>query len=330
MAEEADIVRLSRRISELEGQLSDLKNENDLLKIEQKDISSSLDRYRLIADFAHDWEMWFKPDRSLEYVSPSFQSITGYTPDELISHPNLISQIIFPEDLQKYQDYITDAVGLLNIRQSLSFRILTRTKQVRWCEIKTRAVYDRRGKYLGQRASVNDVTRLMQALGEIRNLSDGKQMEVKAKEKYMRDLEIKDREVFSYLMSISQKNETLQYIRNTLRKIRSGSGDPGKETLDQMISHIDDSLFSTETWDNFRLHFEKLHPGFFERLAAQFPTLTSKDMKLCAYLRLQLATKEIAVLMNITPQSAEISRVRLRKKMNLQRKTTLTDYISRI
>ena len=330
MAEDAENVRLNRRISELETQLSELKNENDLLKIEQKDVASSLDRYRLIADFAHDWEMWFKPDRSLEYVSPSFQSISGYTPDELISHPGIISQIIFPEDLQKYQDYIADAVGLLSIRQSLNFRILTRTKQVRWCEIKTRAVYDRRGKYLGQRASVNDVTRLMQALGEIRNLSDGKQMEVKAKEKYMRDLESKDRELFSYLMSISQKNETLQYIRNNLRKIRSGNSEPSGETLDQMIAHIDDSLFSTETWDNFRLHFEKLHPDFFERLASQFPSLTAKDMKLCAYLRLQLATKEIAVLLNITPQSAEISRVRLRKKMKLPRKTSLTEYISRI
>lgn len=330
MTDDSENVRLNRQISALEQRISELRDENDLLKIELKDISSSLDRYKLIADFAHDWEMWYRPDREIEYISPSVQNITGYTPDELISQPGLLNQVIFPEDLQKYNDYISAAVGLINIRQSLSFRILTRTKQVRWCEIKSRAVYDRRGKYLGQRASVNDVTRLMQALGEIRSLSDGKQMEVRAKEKYLRDIESKDRELFSYLMSISQKNETLQYIRNNLRKMKSLAADRDASLFEQMISHIDSSLFSTETWDNFRLHFEKLHPGFFERLTAQFPGLTSKDMKLCAYLRLQLATKEIAVLLNITPQSAEISRVRLRKKMNLQRKVSLTDYISRI
>lgn len=330
MAADSENVRSGRRISELQQKLNSLKEENELLKIEMKDKTASLERYRLIADFAHDWEMWFRPDSSLEYISPSFQNITGYTPDELLSQPGLISQIIFPDDLQKYSDYISDAVNLMSIRQSLSFRILTRTKQVRWCEIKTRAVYDRRGKYLGQRASVNDVTRLMQALGEIRDLSDVKQMEVKAKEKYMRDLETRDREMFSYLMAISQKNETLQYIRNNLKRLTRSSDDHLKSVFGQMISHIDSSLFSSETWDNFRLHFEKINPGFFERLSLQFPELTAKDQKLCAYLRLQLATKEIAVLLNITPESAEISRVRLRRKLNLQRSTSLTDFISKI
>ncbi|MEZ5011698.1 MAG: PAS domain-containing protein [Bacteroidales bacterium] len=100
--------------------------------------------------------------------------MTGYAPDEILSAPALINQIIYPEDLGPYLEYVGSAVNPLNIRQTYSFRILTRTKQVRWCEIKTRAVYDRRGKYLGQRASVNDITRLMHILGEIRNLSDGK------------------------------------------------------------------------------------------------------------------------------------------------------------
>lgn len=330
MAGKDDIVRFKTRIEGLELKLQGLKRENENLNIAMNDLNNALERYRLIADFAHDWEMWFRPDGSLEYVSPSFQSISGYTADELLNSRGLINQLIHPDDLALFTTYINDAISLLNIRQSLNFRILTRTKQVRWCEIRTRGVYDKRGKYLGQRASVNDVTRLMQALGEIRNLSDGKKVEVRAKEKYMRDLESKDRELFGFLMSVSQKNETLQYVRNNLRKLKIPDGNQAGRLIDQMISHIDDSLFSTDSWDNFRSHFENLHPGFFDRLNARFPALTAKDMKLSAYLRLQLSTKEIALLLNITPQSAEISRVRLRKKLGLARKTSLTSFMASV
>lgn len=330
MAESTENVRLKRKVSELEGKLLAAKEEREMLKFDLEEKRSALERYKLIADFAHDWEMWFRPDGKLEYVSPAFQSISGYTPDELISQPKLINQIIYPDDLQKYLDYIENSVNLITIRQNLTFRILTRTKQIRWCEIKSRAVYDRRGKYLGQRASVNDVTRLMQALGEIRHLSDGKQFELKAREKYMRDLESKDRELFSYLMTISHINETLQYIRKNLKKLMLGGDKEANEIIEQMIRHIDSPLFSAETWDNFRLHFERIHPGFFERLQSRFPSLTTRDRKLCAYLRLQLVTKEIAVLMNITTESAEISRVRLRRKLKLERRVSLSDFISRI
>lgn len=330
MTPSEDNVRFKERIANLESKILELKKENENLDITMSDLNKALERYRLIADFAHDWEMWFLPDGSLEYVSPSFQSISGYTADELMNSRGLINQVIHPDDLTDYTAYINDAISLLTIRQSLTFRILTRTKQVRWCEINTRGVYNRRGKYLGQRVSVNDVTRLMQALGEIRSLSDGKKTEVMAKEKYMLDLEIKDRELFSFLMSISQKNETLQYVKNNLRKLSFPNESQSKKLIDQMIGHIDDSLFSTETWDNFRYHFENLHPEFFVRLNSKFPALTSKDMKLSAYLRLQLSTKEIALLLNITPQSAEISRVRLRKKLGLERKTSLTSFMASV
>jgi PAS domain S-box-containing protein len=330
MIENIDNVRLRKRISDLEKSVAQLREENESLKVDIEDNNRSLERYKLIADFAHDWEIWFNPDGGFEYISPAFQSITGYTPDELLSQPSLINLIIYPSDLEKYLEFVDNAINLLNIRQSLSFRILTRTKQVRWCEIKSRAVYNKRGKYLGQRASVNDVTKLMQALGEIKNLSDGKEFDLRARQKYLRDIESKDRELFSYLMTISHISETLQYIKNNLKRIGNTRDSSDQEVINKMIEHIDSPLFSAETWDNFRLHFEKLHPGFFERLQTRFPSLTARDRKLCAYLRLELATKEIAVLMNITPESTEISRVRLRKKLKLERKTSLTEFISRV
>ncbi len=323
-------VRLKKKIQELEARTGKLKEENDLLRLESEDLSVSLEKYQLIADFAHDWEMWFDPDGRLEYVSPSFQNLTGYAAEELLSRRELEEQLIFPDDLDNYRKYIADALDFVTIRQTLSFRILTRTKQVRWFEMKCKAVYNRRGKYLGQRASVSDITRLMQALGEIRTLSDGKNYEQMAKQKYIRDLESRDRELVGNLMSLSQKNETLQYVRRIILKHLQSCPETEKPKFTDIVSKIDGVLLTSENWDNFRLHFEKVHPGFFERLASLYPALTQKDRKICSYLRLQLATKEIATLMNITPQSAEISRVRLRKKMGLSRRENLTDLIMKI
>ncbi|MEA1885966.1 MAG: PAS domain-containing protein [Bacteroidota bacterium] len=330
MENDKEYVRLNERIRELELENDSLNKKLTDQQIEMDEIRHSLERYKLIADFAHDWEMWFRPDRSFEYISPSCENITGYAAGELIDNPDLLDEIIYPPDLDDFRRFITDSLNFVEIRQSLNFRILTLSKQIRWCEIKCRAVYDNRGKYLGMRASVNDVTRLMQALGEIKNLSTGKEYDARVRDRYLREIEDKDRELVSQLMVLSHKNETLQYIKANLNEHIKKCKHDDKQMFMKMVNHINSTLMSTDNWENFMMHFEKIHPGFFSRLQAKFPDLTSKDLKLCSYLRLQMTTKEIAGLMNITPQSAEISRVRLRKKLKLTRKDKLVDYISKI
>jgi len=83
-------------------------------------------------------------------------------------------------------------------------------------------------------------------------------------------------------------------------------------------------------WEDFKYHFEKVHQGFFTRLNGKFPKLTVKDQRLCAYLLLGLSTKELAGLTNITPESAEIGRIRLRKKLGLNRTQNLNSFLQSI
>ncbi|MFO7756055.1 MAG: PAS domain-containing protein [Bacteroidales bacterium] len=330
MEDEKRIVRLNERLKELELENHSLKRENTDQKIRMEEVQRSLERYKLIADFAHDWELWFRPDSSFEYISPSCQNITGYAAGELMANPDILDDILYPADLDDFRKFISDSLDFVDIRQTLTFRILTRTKQIRWCEIKCKAVYDSRGKYLGQRASVNDVTMLMSALGEIKNLSEGKEYDDRVRDRYLREIEDKDRELVSQLIIMSNKNETLQYIKKNLNEHIKNCRSAEKPFFMKMVDHINSTLLSTDNWEDFMLHFEKIHPGFFSRLQAKFPSLSTKDLRLCSYLRLQMATKEIAGLMNITVQSAEISRVRLRKKLKLRRQDNLVSYILRI
>ena len=325
-----DIVRLEKKILALEADIKSAIDEKELLKIELEDCQTSLEKYRLISDFAHDWEMWFNPGGGIEYVSPSMQDITGYAPAELISNPSILQSIIYPEDKEAFNSFISESINFLKIKQSMRFRILTLTKQLRWCEIKCRAVYNRRGRYLGQRASISDITNLMQALGQIKDLSEGKNYEKMARQKYMRELESKEQELVSFLVDISQKNETIQYARRRLQKIVEDSSKNSSEILNDVIGHLQSSINSAGVWENFNKYFEKINPGFLGRLKEKYPALSSKDIKMCGYIRLGLSTKEIAFLQNITFESAEISRVRLRKKLGLSRQVKLSEHISAI
>ncbi|MGM0464257.1 MAG: helix-turn-helix transcriptional regulator, partial [Bacteroidota bacterium] len=167
-------------------------------------------------------------------------------------------------------------------------------------------------------------------LGEIKNLSEGKEYDDRVRDRYLREIEDKDRELVSQLIIMSNKNETLQYIKKNLNEHIKNCRSAEKPFFMKMVDHINSTLLSTDNWEDFMLHFEKIHPGFFSRLQAKFPSLSTKDLRLCSYLRLQMATKEIAGLMNITVQSAEISRVRLRKKLKLRRQDNLVSYILRI
>lgn len=323
-------IKVTQRLKELEQELSQLKERLFFTETENKDLLEQKQYFETIAHFAYDWEFWLSPDRKFKYNSPSCLDLTGFAAEEISMSTFNWSQLIFPADLDSFQKYINESIEFISLDQELEFRILTRTKQIRWCEIKSRPVYDKRGKYLGLRASVRDITRLKSALGHIKHLSDSKNLETKAKVRYKDELEMKERELVTSLLLFSQKNALISYLKKQLQNIKNTTSPIVRKKIEAMLGKITSSTVLTADWDTFKLHFEKMHPGFFERLATQYPQLTTKDRNLCAYLRLNLSSKEIAGLLNITPESAEIARVRLRKKLNLTRNTRLTSFISQI
>ncbi|NBP69836.1 MAG: hypothetical protein EBU52_13945 [Cytophagia bacterium] len=78
------------------------------------------------------------------------------------------------------------------------------------------------------------------------------------------------------------------------------------------------------------MHFEQVHNDFFDQLKTKYPHLNSSDLKLCALLKLKLDTKEIASIMNISPQSVKVARSRLRKKLELDLTSNLSAFITQI
>jgi DNA-binding CsgD family transcriptional regulator len=82
-----------------------------------------------------------------------------------------------------------------------------------------------------------------------------------------------------------------------------------------------------DTWEHFAHHFDKVHSDFLVVLKNRYHSLTPNELKLCAHLRMNLSTKEIAQLMNISVRGVEIGRYRLRKKLCLPKETNLFDFL---
>ncbi|MEJ2584142.1 MAG: triple tyrosine motif-containing protein [Robiginitalea sp.] len=161
------------------------------------------------------------------------------------------------------------------------------------------------------------------------NRQKTKRNKLKAKKKIMeiqnaklqQEIEGKNRELAVSTMSLIKKNEFL----NTLKDQLKGVKDPSEISL--VIKTIDRNIGNEDDWKFFEEAFNNADKDFLHKVKELHPDLTPNDLKLCAYLRLNLSSKEIAPLLNISVRSVEVKRYRLRKKMDLPHEKSLTTYI---
>jgi PAS domain S-box-containing protein len=316
------------KMAEMESEISRLRNQLAECLLHKKELEELKSFYKLVADFTLDWEIWLHPDGKFAWCSSSCFSLTGYSSEQIIHAPSFIDLLVLEYDRQNFTEYLLNSLNLTIINHPYEFRIITRSKQIRWCEIKSGAVYDQLGKYLGIRASVRDITRLKSAYGQIKEMDNLKQLDSKIKSRLKTDLESKDRELVDSLLQLSKKNELISFLKKNLEKsLQTNPAEIKKKMTDllEMVSKLDKATFD---WQKFEWQIERNHPGFFDRLLALHHRLTRNEKRLCACLRLSLSSKEIANLMNIETTSVEIARVRLRKKMKVGSSERLTQYLS--
>ncbi|WP_044397551.1 triple tyrosine motif-containing protein [Lacinutrix sp. Hel_I_90] len=156
---------------------------------------------------------------------------------------------------------------------------------------------------------------------EHRELENAQQLMQFKNEKLQRDIENKSRELAISTMSLIKKNEFLNDIKKELNSAKIDAN------LNPVIKIIDKNINNTDDWKLFQEAFNNADKDFLKKVKSKHPKLTPNDLRLCAYLRLNLSSKEIAPLLNISPRSVEVKRYRLRKKMDLPHETSLTNYI---
>jgi DNA-binding CsgD family transcriptional regulator len=148
------------------------------------------------------------------------------------------------------------------------------------------------------------------------------------KEKLELQIKSKNQELASKTMHLVQKSEALSKIKEDIEKIAEVTAD--KETSSQLKKVVRQILADQrldEDWEQFAKHFDQVNNQFLQRIRTEFPQLTRKDHRLCVYLRMNLSSKEMASLMNISVRSVEVARYRLRKKLAIDGKVNLVDFM---
>lgn len=160
-----------------------------------------------------------------------------------------------------------------------------------------------------------------------RNLQETLFAEEEIRKLQAKSLDQKKHELVSATMLIASKNEVFEQLKKLAEEIKIADDGIGSEKAREIITEIDRQTDMETQWEQFRIRFESVHKSFFDKLRKADGGLTQNDLQLCAYLKLNLTTKEIARLMNISPESVNTSRYRLRKKLNLANSITLDEFI---
>lgn len=151
-------VRISARTADLEAAIKVLKDDEE--------------RFRTVADFTYNWEVWVGPDGQHLYVSPSCKRISGYLPSDFYKDPSLMEKIIHPQDLPGWKRAVTETLAR-NGEAHFEFRIIVCNGEERWVSLNSQAVYTPNGCWLGRRDSYRDTTDRKQAETE-RNQSQSR------------------------------------------------------------------------------------------------------------------------------------------------------------
>ena len=152
------------------------------------------------------------------------------------------------------------------------------------------------------------------------------------KEKLEHDLQHKSQELLNLMLNLTRKNEVLAEIKTDILRVSASlRGESARDSKRQLLlinSKIDSNMQSDEVLKRIEEQFDLIHNNFMKRLQERHPDLSNSERLMCAYLKMNLSTKEIAPLLNISVRGVETMRYRLRKKFGLERKDSLTEYLA--
>jgi DNA-binding CsgD family transcriptional regulator len=170
-----------------------------------------------------------------------------------------------------------------------------------------------------------------------KNVADQKRMEEEhqarekinkiEREKLQQELDFKNRMLMSKVMSVSNQNEQMGEVVSIINQAEDLPADELHKALANAKSLIKNQINLENEWESVKVHFEEVHPEFFTRLSKYNANLNSSDLRMCAYLVLDLSPKEISNILNITPASIRKRKQRLREKLGITGEVDLSDWL---
>ena len=183
-------------------------------------------------------------------------------------------------------------------------------------------------KLLQQKEQYEEQQRQLRYLHQLELQQNEKEIVKLKNEKLEAEIVHKNSELANSAMHLVQKREMLGKIRDDLNGLlKKIDNEQVSAEFKKLLKILGEDNKIDDNWEHFAHHFDKVHTDFLVVLKNRYPTLTATELKLCAYLRMNLSSKEIAQLMNISIRGVEIGRYRLRKKLGLSKETNLFEFL---
>lgn len=142
-----------------------------------------------------------------------------------------------------------------------------------------------------------------------------------------KDLELKNKELVCNVSNIYTKNMVINKVAKTLSRSTGKFRQTNMELIRDIISDLKQNMDET-SWKEFEYRFARVHESFYHTLDEKFPELTATERKVCAMLKLNMSSKEIAAITMVKPESVDTTRARIRKKLGLEHDENLTEFLN--
>ena len=149
----------------------------------------------------------------------------------------------------------------------------------------------------------------------------------KQEEIYKQEIAHKKKELASQTLHLVQKNTFIQELKENLENLKN-SPEKFKVEFRRIVMLLKKQNASDKDWEVFKTYFSEVHNDFDQKLKTLYPDISEKEIRLAAFLRMNLTTKEIAATMNVLPDSILKSKYRLKKKLGLDKETDLTSFLN--
>ncbi len=183
-------------------------------------------------------------------------------------------------------------------------------------------------KFIRQQMLFEEEQKRMKYIHQLEVEKNEKEIIQLQNEKLINEMVYKNKELADVSMHLVERSDALIKVKDELQQLHKKTG--GNHDVKRAIQLVNEIEKNNSNWEQFAAHFDEINNDFIKKLKTRYPQLTSTDLKVCTYLQLKLASKEIAQLMNISVRGVEISRYRLRKKLELPKGQTLNDFLAEV
>ncbi len=228
-----------------------------------------------------------------------------------------------------YSDSISNEQNLKKITQlemQYKFDKLLKEKEVEQLKYKER----QKRKEIIYLLVIVGVAALVIVLGLLFNLQRLKRKNlILEKEKLESDLNYKNKELTTNALYLLKKNEFIINLSNELKNLRYSFKPENRKVIDRIIRDMEQST-SEDVWKEFEIRFQEVHSDFYNKLVEKYPDLSPNELRLCAFLRLNMSTKEISSITFQSYNSIIMARHRLRKKLNMDSNENLIAFLRQL